>query len=114
TLFRSRLKANPNYQGIKVPVPGTFHQFQPNVTFKPLDNKLVRQALAYALDRQRMVDSIFLGETTPECLPWLPSSPAYEASKNATYAFDLDKTRALLNQAGVSNLTLDVVYTAAT
>jgi peptide/nickel transport system substrate-binding protein len=109
-----RLKANSDFQAIKVPVPGTFHQFQPNVTFKPLDNKLVRQALTFALDRQRMVDSIFQGETTPECLPWLPSSPAYEASKNATYAFDLDKAKALLSQAGVSNLALDVVYTAST
>jgi peptide/nickel transport system substrate-binding protein len=110
----ARLKSNPNYQAIKVPVPGTFHQFQPNVTFKPLDNKLVRQALSYALDRQRMVDTIFQGETTPESLPWLPSSPAYEAAKNNHYAFDLDKTKSLLSQAGVSNLTLDVVYTGAT
>jgi peptide/nickel transport system substrate-binding protein len=110
----ARLKSNPNYQAIKVPVPGTFHQFQPNVTFKPLDNKLVRQALSYALDRQRMVDTIFQGETVPESLPWLPSSPAYEAAKNNHYAFDLDKTKSLLSQAGISNLTLDVVYTAAT
>jgi peptide/nickel transport system substrate-binding protein len=109
-----RLKANPNYQAIKVPVPGTFHQFQPNVTFKPLDNKLVRQALTFALDRQRMVDTIFQGETTPESLPWLPSSPAYEADKNNAHAFDLEKTKSLLSQAGVSNLTLDVVYTAST
>ena len=61
-----------------------------------------------------MVDTIFQGETTPESLPWLPSSPAYEASKNNAYAFDLDKTKSLLSQAGVSNLTLDVVYTAST
>ena len=72
-----RLKADPRYQTIKVAQPSTFHQFQPNVTFKPLDNKLVRQALSYAIDRKRMVDSVFLGETTPESLPWLPSSPAY-------------------------------------
>jgi peptide/nickel transport system substrate-binding protein len=110
----ARLKSNPNYQAIKVPVPGTFHQFQPNVTFKPLVNKLVRQALSYALDRQRMIDSIFVGETTPESLPWLPSSPAYEAAKNNHFAFDLDKSKSLLSQAGVSNLALDVVYTAAT
>ena len=40
--------------------------------------------------------------------------PRYEAAKNNHYAFDLDKTKSLLSQAGVSNLTLDVVYTGAT
>ena len=109
-----RLKADPKYTAVKVPVPGTFHQFQPNVTFKPLDNKVVRQALNYAIDRKRMVDSIFLGETTAESLPWLPSSPAYEASKNNTYAFDLDKAKSLLTQACASNLSLDFLYTAST
>jgi peptide/nickel transport system substrate-binding protein len=95
-------------------VPGTFHQFQPNVTFKPLDNKLVRQALDFGIDRKRMVESIFLGETTPESLPWLPSSPAYEAAKNTTYGFDLDRAKSLLSQAGVSNLSFDFLHNGAT
>ena len=46
--------------------------------------------------------------------PRLPGSPAYEAAKNTTYAFDLDKAKSLLNQAGVSNLSLYFLYTAAT
>jgi peptide/nickel transport system substrate-binding protein len=108
-----RLKADPRYQTIKVAQPSTFHQFQPNVTFKPLDNKLVRQALSYAIDRKRIVDSVFLGETTSESLPWLPSSPAYEAEKQNFYTFDLDKAKALLGQAGINNLTLDLVYTTS-
>jgi len=108
-----RLKADPRFRAIKVDQPSTFHQFQPNVTFKPLDDKRVRQALSYAIDRRRIVDSVFLGETTPESLPWLPSSPAYEADKQNFYTFDLDKAKALLNEAGISNLTLDFLYTAA-
>jgi peptide/nickel transport system substrate-binding protein len=108
-----RLKADPRFQAIKVDQPSTFHQFQPNVTFKPLDDKRVRQALSYAIDRKRIVESVFLGETTPESLPWLPSSPAYEASKQNFYTFDLEKAKALLNEAGISNLTLDFLYTAA-
>ena len=36
------------------------------------------------------------------------SSPAYEADKTNHYAFDLDKAKSLLAQAGVSGLELEV------
>jgi peptide/nickel transport system substrate-binding protein len=35
-------------------------------------------------------------------LPWSKNSPAYDAAKNKTYAFDLSKARALIQQAGVN------------
>lgn len=106
----ARLKQDSRFTTIKTQTPGTFHQFQPNVTFKPLDNKLVRQALSHAIDRERVVDSVMLGETTPESLPWLASSPAYEAAKQNHFTFDLDKSKALLDQSGVGSLTLDFTY----
>lgn len=105
-----RLKDNRSYQAVLMPNAGTFHQFQPNVTIAPLDNKVVRQALNYAIDRKRIADTVLTGITSPRSLPWPTSSPAYEASKDATYAFDLDKSKSLLAQAGVSNLELDFVY----
>jgi peptide/nickel transport system substrate-binding protein len=37
----------------------------------------------------------------------LAASPAYEASKNASYGFDLDKAKGLLAQAGVGSLQFD-------
>jgi ABC-type oligopeptide transport system substrate-binding subunit len=37
------------------------YQIQPNVTFQPLGNKLVREALNYAIDRQRMCDTVLMG-----------------------------------------------------
>jgi peptide/nickel transport system substrate-binding protein len=45
--------------------------------------------------------------TRPLTLLWYPTSPAYDASKDATYAFDLDKARALLAQSGASDVALD-------
>src|ERR1051326_1238261 len=86
------------------------YQIQPNVTFKPLDDKRVRQALNYALDRKRIADTVLLGLVGPQDLPWPANSPAYEAAKNTVYAFDLAKAKALLTQAGVSNLALDFIY----
>jgi peptide/nickel transport system substrate-binding protein len=106
----NRLKSNTSYQAVLMPNAGTFHQFQPNVTIAPLDNKIVRQGLSYAIDRKRIAETILAGITAPRSLPWPTSSPAYDATKDATFLFDLDKARALLAQAGVSNLELDFVY----
>jgi len=80
-----------------------------NTTKPPTDNKLVRQALSYALDRDRIVSTIYSGTGTPEALPWETNSLAYDAAKNKANSFDLDKARALLAQAGVSNLAFDLV-----
>jgi peptide/nickel transport system substrate-binding protein len=108
----SRLKSDPKYQAVVTPMPGYFYMFQPNVTFKPLDDKRVRQALNYAIDRKRIVDNVILGEGTPMSTPWRSNSPAFEPAKQDAYAFDLDKAKALLNQAGVSNLTLEMLVAA--
>jgi peptide/nickel transport system substrate-binding protein len=105
-----RLKSDSNYQAQLLSPPAGFYQIQPNVKFKPLDDKRVRQALNYALDRKRIADTVLLGLVGPESLPWPTNSPAYEAAKNNTYMFDLNKAKSLLSQAGVSNLTLDFVY----
>src|SRR5579859_381549 len=105
-----RLKSDTNYQAQLLSPPAGFYQIQPNVKFKPLDDKRVRQALSFALDRKRIADTVLLGLVGPENLPWPANSPAFEAAKNNTYTFDLNKAKSLLGQAGVSNLTLDFVY----
>ncbi|MBV9132290.1 MAG: ABC transporter substrate-binding protein [Chloroflexi bacterium] len=105
-----RLKADPKYQAQFLTPAAGMYQIQPNVTFKPLDDKRVRQALNYALDRKRIADTVLLGLVQPEDLPWPMASPAYESAKNTLYAFDLDKAKALLAQAGVSNLQIDFVF----
>jgi peptide/nickel transport system substrate-binding protein len=105
-----RLKADAKYQAQFLTPAAGMYQIQPNVTFKPLDDKRVRQALNYALDRKRIADTVLLGLVGPEDLPWPPNSPAYEAAKNSLYAFDLDKAKSLLAAAGVSDLQLDFVF----
>jgi len=104
-----RLKSDPNYQAIVTPMPGYFYMFQPNVTFKPLDDKRVRQALNYAIDRKRIVESVILGTQETMATPWRSNSPAYDPIKQNAYAFDLDKAKSLLNEAGISSLTFDMV-----
>jgi peptide/nickel transport system substrate-binding protein len=105
-----RLKGDASYNAQFLTPPAGMYQIQPNVTFKPLDDKRVRQALNYAIDRKRIADAVLLGLVGPQDLPWPASSPAYEPAKNNLYAFDLDKAKSLLAQAGVSNLELEFVH----
>ena len=103
----ARLKSDPKYQSLLEP-EGRFYYLGPNTLIKPFDDKRVRQALAYTLDRKRFVDSISLGFGTAQSCPWPSFSPAYEASKANAYSFDLDKAKSLLSQAGVSTLELEI------
>ncbi len=52
-----------------------------NCSVEPTNNKQLRQALDYALDRQRIVDTILLCLSQPMDLPDLPPSPAFDATK---------------------------------
>lgn len=73
-----------------------------NVTDKPLDNKVVRQALSVAANRQRFVDTFLGGAGYPTNEIWPKNSVAYDPSiDNVT--FDLTKAQALLQQAGVGS-----------
>jgi peptide/nickel transport system substrate-binding protein len=102
----ARLRSDPKYRALTV--PASTNVFGSNVTKPPTDNKLVRQALNYAMDRKRMVEIAFRGQAEPVTLPWQPTSLAYDASKQSAYPFDIDKARSLLSQAGVSNLEFDI------
>jgi peptide/nickel transport system substrate-binding protein len=108
-----RLSKDPKYQMQAIYDVGSHYAIWMNVAVPPLDNKLVRQALNYAIDRQRFIDTALGGLVGPPMnLPWPTYSPAYEASKNSTYPFDLDKARSLLASAGAS--TFDTVINYAT
>jgi peptide/nickel transport system substrate-binding protein len=101
-----RLRADQKYRALLV--PQSTNVFGSNVTKPPTDNKLVRQALNYAIDRKRIVDVAFRGASDPLTLPWQQTSLAYDASKANAYAFDIEKAKSLLAQAGVSNLEFDI------
>jgi len=108
----SRLKGDPQYQTFELPNPAAFWMLQPNSTRAPMDDKRVRQALNYAIDRQRMVDTVLLGLSKPQDLPWPAASPASQPEKNGIVNFDLDKAKSLLQQAGATNWDLDLLYSA--
>lgn len=71
-----------------------------NVHAKPLDDIRVRQAIAYSLDRERIVRDVLRGAGYPINVPWPKYSPAYDEELNRTYSRDVDKAKALVSEVG--------------
>ena len=82
-------------------VPGyTFDSFVFNVTRPPFDNTLVRQAMNYAVDREKMRELAYHGQAVMTQLPIPEVSWAYPGDLANYYTFDLDKAKELLAEAG--------------
>lgn len=73
------------------------NQANPNVAF--FQDSTVRQALLYALDRQRLIDTILHGQGLIAHSPLLPGAWAYDEAV-PRYAFDPAKAQQLLDEAG--------------
>lgn len=75
----------------------------------PLSDVRVRQAIAYAIDRSLIVESVFGGFAVPAD-GLLPNGPFKSENLNA-YPYDPEKAKALLAEAGWdSSRTLQMVY----
>lgn len=80
-----------------------------DVTKAPFDNKLVRQAVHYAIDRDRIVDQVEGGQAEATSLPWKTSTPGYDTKQGERYTYQPEKAKQLLKQAGAEGVSFDVV-----
>jgi len=94
----AQLKAT---QGVRVTArPNqTFEHISFNCGRPPLDDVRVRRAIAYAIDWQKLADTVYLGLGQPGMADIAPSSWAYDPSVHQ-YAFDPKKARSLFAEAG--------------
>ena len=77
-----------------------YENFNINTKRAPFDDKRVRQAMAYAFDREAYTKSIWFGLARPTINPVPPEMPTYLPNSATQYPFDLDKAAALLTEAG--------------
>lgn len=78
-----------------------------NTKKKPFDDVRVRQALAYAVDKQNILRAVYQ-ETAIKATGMLPpQSWAYHYNKSS-YHYNPEKSRALLADAGIKDLTIDI------
>lgn len=94
-----RVNAMPNVRAISYPADGYQYMIVRGDKGKPWGNKLVRQALAYGINRKLMVDQLLKGQGMVANGPILPVTPYYEKSTEGAYPYDVAKAKALLKQA---------------
>jgi peptide/nickel transport system substrate-binding protein len=79
----------------------------------PFDDKKVRQAIAYGIDRASVVKDVMFGVGAPTPHSWGKTHPAYDASYEGRNAFDLNKTKSLLTAAGKPNGKFTILLSTA-
>lgn len=75
----------------------------------PFDDVLVRQALNYAIDREAISTAILKGAGTPAWDLWPEGHALHNDETTEHYAYDPDKARELLEEAGQESLSVDVI-----
>lgn len=83
--------------------PGNQFQLHFNMTREPLDNLLVRQALAYAIDRSAFADYRGKSLTVMQASPVPSGYDGYTTAGLRSYDYNPDLAKALLAQAGYPN-----------
>lgn len=99
----SDLKSLESDQAVKVlnvPVQ-EFYDVGLNNGMAPFNNEKVREALAYAVPYQEIVQSILYGFGSQYYGPLVPTLPGFNVSLSAPLPYDLAKAKALLAASGV-------------
>lgn len=102
---------NAGYAGI-----GPISWLAFNTEKAPLNDKKVRQAIAYAIDRDFIINALHKGVSSQQRSPIIESSPLFNANIPA-YDADVDKANALMDEAGLAadsngvraSLTIDYI-----
>ena len=76
-------------------------------TRPPFDNKLVRQAVNYAINKQAIVDAFFEGRAQVAANPMPPSISGYNEAIEP-YPYDPEKAKALLAEAGYDGKEIEL------
>ncbi|MEU1259314.1 ABC transporter substrate-binding protein [Streptomyces chartreusis] len=98
----STVKATP---GLKIDaVPGPMMDVEFNVTKGPFANPKVREAVAYAVNRENVTKSVFFGNASVNYgIPLGKNSPYYTKDNQNLWSYDPAKAKQLLTQAGYPN-----------
>jgi peptide/nickel transport system substrate-binding protein len=96
----ARLLESPEFDVLRVPIPGQPLQFFVNTDKPPTDDLRVRQALLYAADRDAITQAIFQATSPAAHGPLGAVTLGYDESVVDMYPHDLTKAAALLEEAG--------------
>lgn len=102
------IEANANLTLHRTEQPGIPWSFWINQSREPLDDVRVREALRIGVDYAGLIDVVFLGTASPAYAAITPGIPfAYDAELEGSWSFDADRAKALLDEAGWSEIGSD-------
>jgi peptide/nickel transport system substrate-binding protein len=97
------LTTNSDLRILPVPVPGQPLQFLMNTQEYPTSEQTVRRAILYGVNREAIIDAVFQ-RFSP--IAWGPLSAVtdfYNPAVAGAYAYDANRARALLGEAGLAD-----------
>lgn len=96
------LEGDPDLKTVEPEVPSKYVDWEFDTTAPPFDDVKARQAVAYAVDREAVLESAYygLGDLAPTNNPLSTNNPYY-GGELTDYSYDLDKARALFEEAGI-------------
>jgi len=75
---------------------------------KPLDDIRVRQGIAYAIDRDRIVKQVYSGFAKASACLWGSDTPGVTSKMVNSYAYNIDKAKSLFTEAGVIGTEIEL------
>ncbi|MBW8825723.1 MAG: hypothetical protein JF603_05145 [Acidobacteria bacterium] len=105
-----RLIKSGAYQGREVTLQTTQLSLMLRSTRPPLDNKDLRQAIAYAIDKKALSNGLYNGDCEPAQQFYTAKHWAHSATVDTMFRYDHDKAQQLVTQSGLSNPTFTLVY----
>jgi peptide/nickel transport system substrate-binding protein len=110
--YAERLRGRADFKVFQAGLGAATHYVMVNCSREPFTNTKVRQAISHAIDRARILRTVYPGEGELGCLPWTPTHWAHDRELAARCRFDLDKAKQLLVEAGYPNGFKTTVNTA--
>src|ERR1700716_3036537 len=98
------MKASGKLNVVSLPFSNGIQYIGMNVTKAPFDNEKVRQAVAYALPYQKIMDAAMFGLANPLYRGLPDSVTAIAWPAETAYRADLAKAMALMSESGVSSI----------
>ena len=99
-------KEDPQFKVMQT--TGSVYPLGMNVEIAPFDRVEVRQAVNFAIDRQRIIDQVFGGSAEVSQQFWAPSAIGYDPELNSTYTYDPEKAQQMLEDAGVIGTEFEI------
>ena len=107
-----RLQDSEEISVVTVPWVGAPRIWLLNTTMAPTDDVRVRQAINFGIDREAIVNTLYKGTGTPAIGP-LTAQMLDDQSLRDMYPYDPDKAKALLEEAGWTEIGSDGIRSNA-